>query len=132
MRECLIIEDDLDDQEIFLMCLEKINMDINCTAMNDGVEAVSMLVSNTEYIPDYIFIDVNMPKMNGIDCLRILKNMQRLQYSKFFMYSTTSEKNTLNESKKLGVTDFIIKPPSTTELKEKLSKIFEIVSEINK
>ncbi len=111
IRECLIIDDDQDDQEIFLMCLGQINKNINCLAMKDGVEAISMLTSNSEYIPHYIFIDVNMPKMNGIDCLRIIKNMKHLKYTKIFMYSTTSENSTLTESKKLGADDFIIKPP---------------------
>ncbi len=130
MTKCLIIDDDLDDQEIFLMCLKKVNREVSCLTMADGVEAVAALTSNEHYIPDYIFIDVNMPKMNGIECLRILKNMPRLQYSKFFMYSTTSEGSALSESKKLGADDFIVKPARTAELKEKLSTIFRLVSEI--
>ena len=130
MIKCLIIDDDLDDQEIFLMCLKKVNTDINCLTMSDGVEAVGVLMSNPGYIPDYVFIDVNMPKMNGIDCLRILKNMPQLQYTKFFMYSTTAEGSAVTESKKLGADDFIVKPARTAELKEKLTTIFKIVSEI--
>ncbi len=130
-KQCLIIDDDPDDQEIFLMCLRKISNDIQCLTLNDGVEAVSMIKTNTEYVPDYVFIDVNMPKMNGIACLSILKNIERLKYSKFFMYSTTSEGSAFEESKKLGALEFIIKPTKTADLKEKLTKIFEIVSEIN-
>ncbi len=130
MIKCLIIDDDLDDQEIFLMCLKKVNTDINCLTMSNGVEAVALLMSNTDYIPDYVFIDVNMPKMNGIDCLKILKNMARLKYAKFFMYSTTAEGAAVTESKKLGADDFIVKPARTAELKEKLTTIFKIVSEI--
>ncbi|GAC1311728.1 MAG: hypothetical protein NVSMB24_31860 [Mucilaginibacter sp.] len=130
-RECLIIDDDQDDQEIFLMCVRKISRNINCMTMDDGIEALSMLTSKPQYIPDYIFVDVNMPKMNGIDCLRALKGIDRLKDTKIFMYSTTSETSTLNESKRLGANDFIVKPPKTEELKEKLSTIFEIVSKMN-
>jgi len=124
MKECLIIDDDQDDQEIFMMCLNKLNPDINCTTMNDGVEAISMLASNTTYTPAYIFVDVNMPKMNGIECLKILKDMGRLRNTRIFMYSTTSEKTAVAESKKLGADDFIVKPSNVTELREKLSGIF--------
>lgn len=131
VKECLIIDDDEDDQEIFLMCLKKINPDINCRTMNNGVDAIAMLMSSYDYIPDYIFVDVNMPKMNGIDCLKILKNAERLKYSRIFMYSTTSEGSVLAQSKLLGAEEFIVKPSSATELREKLSKIFEIVSEID-
>lgn len=130
-KECLIIDDDVDDQEIFLMCMKKVNKNIHCSTANDGVEAVAMLLSNNDYKPDYIFIDVNMPKMNGIDCLRMIKNIRRLKYSKIFMYSTTSDRGTLVQSKQLGADDFIIKPSSTVELKDKLSKVLHIVSGIN-
>ena len=128
---CLIIDDDPDDQEIFEMCVKKINTDIKCLSCSSGVDAVAMLKSNTAFIPDYVFIDVNMPKMNGIACLQVLKTMQQLKYSKIFMYSTTSEVSILEESKKLGANDFIVKPSRVSDLKQKLSAIFQIASEIN-
>jgi CheY-like chemotaxis protein len=131
IQDCLIIDDDKDDQEIFVMCANKVSPDIRCSTADDGVEAVALLQSNKNYIPRYIFIDVNMPKMNGIECLSILKNMERLKYSKIFMYSTTSESGTLESSRLLGADEFIIKPSKSAELKEKLSKIFGIVSRIN-
>lgn len=130
-KRCLIIDDDPDDQEIFQICLRKVDSNITCVALNDGVEAVAMLKTNTDFTPDYIFIDVNMPKMNGVVCLELLKNISRLQYSKFFMYSTTSENETVAESKRIGADEFIVKPTKVAELKEKLSRILEIVSEIN-
>ena len=130
-KQCLIIDDDQDDQEIFLMCLNKVDNNISCLTSNNGVDAIALLQSNPDYIPDYIFIDVNMPKMNGITCLGILKHIERLKYSKFYMYSTTSDASSVDDSNKLGVNEFIVKPTKTTELKEKLSKIFEIVSDIN-
>jgi len=116
MRKCLIIDDDQDDQEIFVMCVAKIDKNIECTTMNNGVEAIAMLKSNGDYIPDYIFIDVNMPKMNGIDCLRLLKNMECLKYTKIYMYSTTSENSILADSRQIAADDFIIKPAKTAEL----------------
>jgi CheY-like chemotaxis protein len=131
LKQCLIIDDDPDDQEIFLMCLRKVSTNIDCLTANNGVEALSILKSNESYIPDYIFLDVNMPKMNGIECLKNIKTIGRLKNTKIFMYSTTSESNVVKESKELGVEDFIVKPSSTTDLKEKLSKIFNIVSKID-
>ena len=130
IRECLIIDDDQDDQEIFVMCVANVSDCINCTTANNGVNAIAMLNSHTDYTPDYIFVDVNMPKMNGIDCLRNLKKIARLQGTTIFMYSTTAEGNAFAESKKLGATDFIIKPTRTGELKEKLAAIFEIPSTV--
>ncbi len=125
MRKCLLIDDDLDDQEIFLMCLEKVCEDVECLTMNDGVNAIAMLGSNTDYVPDYIFIDVNMPKMNGIECLRILKQMEKLRDARIYMYSTTSEGLALEESKKLKAHDFFIKPANILALEEQLSMVFK-------
>jgi len=121
--QCLLVDDDPDDQEVFLMTLEKINKNIECLTANNGVEALSLLTSQETFIPDYIFLDVNMPKMNGIECLKNIKGLAHLNHCKIFMYSTTSEASVLEKSKKLGATDFIVKPASTDVLKETLSAI---------
>jgi len=131
-RKCLIIDDDEDDQEIFMMCLGTVNKNIGCVSAFNGQEAIDMLMSDAGFVPDYIFLDVNMPKMNGIECLRILRHIPNLGNTKIFMYSTTSEKSVLEESIKLGADDYIVKPSKTAELKERLGSIFKIVSGINK
>ncbi|MBV9962729.1 MAG: response regulator [Parafilimonas sp.] len=120
--QCLLVDDDLDDQEVFLMTLEKINKDIKCLTANNGVEALSLL-SHNSFVPDYIFLDVNMPKMNGIECLKNIKDLSHLNDCKIFMYSTTSETSVLEKSKSLGATDFIVKPASPATLKATLSVI---------
>jgi CheY-like chemotaxis protein len=129
---CLIIDDDPDDQEIFEMCVRKVSKNVDFRALDNGVDAVVMLRSDDKYVPDYIFLDVNMPKMNGIDCLRELKQIKRLEHTKIFIYSTTSDHKVVDDSKQLGADDFIVKPSSTVELKEKLYRIFNIVSGIGK
>jgi CheY-like chemotaxis protein len=121
--QCLLVDDDPDDQEVFLMTLEKINKNIKCLTANNGVEALSLLQSQHSFVPDYIFLDVNMPKMNGIECLKNIKDLAYLNNCKIFMYSTTSETSVLEKSKKLGATDFIVKPASPAVLKETLSVI---------
>jgi PleD family two-component response regulator len=124
IKHCLIIDDDEDDQEIFMMCVGKISKNIDCMAISDCVEALSMMKTTPGYTPDYIFLDVNMPKMNGLACLKELKRIERLKNAKIMMYSTTSEKSVYEESKHLGATDFIIKPVNIAELKTRLSNIF--------
>ncbi|HEY4147901.1 MAG TPA: response regulator [Chitinophagaceae bacterium] len=121
--ECLLIDDDLDDQEVFLLSLKIVNADIRCFTANDGVEALKLLESDNSIIPKYIFIDVNMPKMGGLECLQRIKELPRLNRSKVFMYSTTSEKRVLEKSKELGADDFLVKPTSPARLREMLSAI---------
>jgi len=126
MIECLLIDDDLDDQEIFKLCVEKLSTKVNFTGITDSVEAVSSLTSNSDYTPAYIFLDMNMPKMNGMQCLASLRQIQRLNHCKIFMYSTTSEDLMVAKSKALGADNFIVKPARTMELREKLIKLLEL------
>jgi DNA-binding response OmpR family regulator len=124
-KTCLIIDDDPDDQEIFLMCVRKLDLNIDCKTSDNGVEGISMLMDNQEFIPDYIFLDVNMPKMNGIECLQEIRKIERLKNTRIFMYSTTTENKMVMKSIEYGADDFIIKPTKTAELREKLYHIFK-------
>ena len=126
VKYILLIDDDLDDQEIFIMCVKSIGGNIDCSTANNGADAIAMLESGKEYIPHYIFLDVNMPKMNGIECLKLLKQSDRLKDTKIFMYSTTSESSVVEKCKDLGADDFIIKPAKTIILKNKLIEIFNL------
>jgi CheY-like chemotaxis protein len=126
-RQCLIIDDDPDDQEIFLICLDQLNSNVHCTANSDSVDAITKLDANLAYTPDYIFVDMNMPKMNGIECLKKLRSIARLNNTQIYMYSTTADGRAVEESKLYGANDFIIKPVRTADLKEKLSAIFAVI-----
>lgn len=119
----LIIDDDPDDQEILVMCLNNIGAEIYCDFADNGAEAIAKLSSEQESIPEYIFIDVNMPKMNGIECLKSIKSMKHLDKTKIFMYSTTSEPKVVEESKRLGASEFIVKPSKIDELEAILYRI---------
>jgi response regulator of citrate/malate metabolism len=121
---CLLVDDDLDDQEIFMMTLETVDATIKCITSNNGADAIALLRNDENLIPEYIFLDVNMPKMNGIDCLKNITLLKRLKNCKIYMYSTTSENSMVEETKRLGVLDFIVKPARTSELKIILSQIF--------
>ena len=124
-KKCFLIDDDLDDQEIFMMALEDVNADVNCVTANNGVEALKKLTSDLSFIPDYIFIDINMPKMNGIECLSEIKKLSHLSGVPIMMFSTSSDPDIISESKKLGALDFLIKPPGLKPLVQTLAKIFE-------
>ena len=124
MIVCLLIDDDQDDQEIFSMALEDINSSIQCIMVSSGIAALEKLNAKKPLIPDYIFIDVNMPKMNGIECLREIQKLEHLKDAEVFMYSTSSDERMIEKSKALGAKDFIVKPPGLALLTEKLLQVF--------
>jgi CheY-like chemotaxis protein len=122
-KECLLIDDDPDDQEIFRMALREVDKSINCVLANDGIDALTILKPPT-FTPDFIFIDINMPRMNGIQCLTEIKKLDHLKGARIIMYSTTAQPKVVELSKELGASDFLVKPVSLDLLTEQLSTIF--------
>ena len=120
---CMLIDDDIDDKEIFEIALSDLNHDIDFKYATGGVEALEMFSRDTNLIPDYIFLDLNMPRMNGSQCLTEIKNIERLKNVPVIMYSTSSNPKFIEESKMLGAFDYVIKPPSISDLSKLLSKI---------
>ncbi len=118
-----LIDDDIDDQEIFRMAIQRVHPSITCTCVNNAVDALHQL-RETAILPNCIFLDINMPRMNGIACLKALKQITRLDDVPVYMYSTAADPRILNESRELGATDFIIKPTGLPELVKILSQLF--------
>ncbi len=122
--ECFLIDDDPDDQEIFAMALEKVNPEIKVVFAKDGIDALVQL-NDPLFTPRLIFIDINMPRMNGIHCLTELKKIDRLRNVPTFVYSTFNNPQMISETLRLHATDYIIKPPSISLLYDILKKIIK-------
>jgi CheY-like chemotaxis protein len=121
---CFLIDDDADDQEIFSLALNQINDEFECQVASNGLEGLQQL-RKSKTLPDYIFLDLNMPKMNGKECLKEIKKNDRLKAVPVIIYSTSSSTMDMADTKALGATAFITKPFSLTELTETLSSFFE-------
>jgi len=118
-----LIEDDFDDQEIFSIALEKADQSAKCVFANDGIQALEKINKDATLTPDFIFIDINMPRMNGQQCLSEIKKIERLKNVPVFMFSTAADPEGIEDNKNLGAADFIVKPSSIKELTEILSGI---------
>lgn len=125
MQTCLLVDDDDDDQEIFNLALEDANPTMNCITAKDGIEALSILKANS-FTPDYIFLDLNMPLMDGKECLREIRKMQHLNHVPVIIFSTSSAQRDMMETKQLGATSFITKPPLISLLATKLNEVFQM------
>ena len=124
IKDCLLIDDDQDDQEIFLMALQKVDAQIKCSLANDGVEGLTVL-SDHFYTPAYIFLDINMPKMNGMECLERIRVMDHLRGSRVVMYSTSMDAAIIKQCRELGADDFLPKPPGLAPLVASLTNILK-------
>jgi len=120
---CFLIDNDEEDQEIFSMALKDAYPAIHCIFANDGPDALQKLTAHTSFIPSLIFIDMNMPFMDGMQCLQEIKKLQHLKSVPVYMYSTSGDSAVVNSVKKAGALGFIVKPPSIKKLTETLSEI---------
>lgn len=124
-----LVDDDLDDKELFADALSGIDENIRLDTALNGVDALEKLTNKSWLKPDYIFMDMNMPLMNGIECLKALKKTPFLADIKVIMYSTSSYFKDIEEAKNEGAFDYLVKPFSFPELCEKIRQV--ILSDIN-
>ena len=127
MKQCFLIDDDLDDQEIFALALGQLSNPIDCQVADNAIDALERFRSDISFVPDHIFIDVNMPRMNGIDCLKEIKKLDHLNDAEIFIYSTTSDPRIMDVAKDLGA-GFIVKPASVDTLVKILAKSLNLKS----
>lgn len=105
-----VVDDDIDDQDIFSLAISRTKKPANCIFAKDGVHAIEKLTGDKDFIPDFIFIDMNMPRMNGQETLLEIKKIDRLKHIPIYMYSTSADLNMVKENVSLGAEDFIVKP----------------------
>jgi CheY-like chemotaxis protein len=123
---CFLVDDDLDDLEIFALAVEDLNGSIRCVTALDGVEAIEKLRSDESFVPDFIFLDLNMPRMNGKQCLLEIKKIARLLGTPVIIYSTSSNRRDIDETMQLGAAHFLTKPSSISILTKELSSLMNV------
>ena len=118
----LLVDDDSDDTDIFIEALNSLNKDIRCVAENNPIKALENLKSS-EKLPDLIFLDYNMPIINGCEFLQKMRKVEQLRQIPVILYSTYSEA----AAEQLCITQdtekYITKPNTFVELKEVLKDI---------
>ena len=119
----LLIDDDDDDQFIFLKAFKDLAPDSRCHISNNALEAFRHLHARTE-VPDMLFLDLNMPLMNGFEFLVILKSEPRFSRIPVIIFSTSDNPEDLDRAKALGAVQFITKTADIQLLKKDLSGIF--------
>ena len=118
-----IADDDIDDQEIFIEALNEIDKSIQCYTALNGEDAVYKLKKELKSVPDYIFLDLNMPRLNGKECLVEIKKVDELRHVPVFLYSTSAERRDIEEATRLGAAGFFKKPHKFSELCDVLSNV---------
>jgi CheY-like chemotaxis protein len=123
IRNLMVIDDDEDDREIVSSILTEAYPAISLTAATNGQEALQQL-RKSALLPDIIFLDVNMPVMNGRQFMQVVKTDEKLQAIPIIVLSTSSDTKTISDLKELGVSRFITKPDKYTGWEKLLQNFF--------
>jgi len=117
--QLLIIDDDEEDRELFRDAVESLDSSINCIQAIDGRDALTQL-GNASTLPDFIFVDLNMPGVNGIQFLTEIKKCKRFCEIPVIIYTTSKLKRDKDETRRLGAVHFITKPYKLCDLHKEI------------
>lgn len=120
-----LADDDGDDREFFESVCSEVHNDLLCKTFTDGTFLLEYLKVPENELPDIVFLDINMPKKDGLECLEEIRKMERLEKLCVIMYSTSSSLGDIKKSYELGANGFVQKPHSYGGLREILKNIFD-------
>lgn len=121
-----LIDDDVDDQEIFSITVGKISPHIRCEFADDGVHGLERL-RGERLLPDLILIDLNMPRMDGLECLDGIRKTTHVKNTPAYIYSTSADRITIEKSMNMGANGFLKKEADPQDLQKKLTNILSTI-----
>jgi len=122
----LLADDDEDDRLFFTDAFSELKISTKVSTFNDGVELMNYLNDPESVLPNILFLDLNMPKKNGIECLHEIKSNSRFDDIAIAIYSTSSSEEDIEETFVLGANIYIKKPSDFASLKKILSDVVSI------
>lgn len=121
-RHILLAEDDDDDSMLFQEALGELQINTNLKRVKDGEELMQSLHNPNNILPDILFLDINMPRKNGFECLVEIKKNDRLKKLPVIIFSTSSGKDLVNKMYNAGASQYICKPNEFVQLKKIILK----------
>ncbi len=122
-QSIVLIDDDIDDQEIFIDALRTIAPSIQCYCDMEGETVLKKLSTNELPVPDLFFVDLNMPRVNGKEILKQLKSLDLVKSVPVIMYSTFFGDRDIKEFKDFGAQHYLIKSTSFDALCDELRSV---------
>ncbi|WP_289662187.1 response regulator [Flavobacterium panacagri] len=128
----LLADDDDDDCLFFKEALDETSINAALTIVHDGVQLMDYLKTNTSNnFPDVLFLDLNMPRKNGLECLAEIKTDEKLKELPVIIFSTSLDSEIVNNLYKNGASYYIRKPGDFSKLKKVIEIALTTASENN-
>ena len=127
----LLADDDEDDCLFFKEALDEITVGTTLSTVHDGVQLMDYLKTNISNLPDVIFLDLNMPRKNGLECLAEIKDNENLKNLPIIIFSTSLDGEIVDKLYQKGASFYIRKPGDFSKLKSVIEKALTIAPENN-
>ena len=122
----LLADDDDDDRLFFKDAIEEVKVKTVVTTVNDGVELMGYLDRPDIPLPNLVFLDLNMPRKSGMQCLKEIRSNPKLKDLSIAIYSTSAQEKDIEETFVKGANIYIKKPNDFEILKNILAKVITI------
>ncbi|MFD1062010.1 response regulator [Winogradskyella litorisediminis] len=118
-----LADDDSDDRFLFEEAFDELKMDINVSTFNDGQYLMDYLLKDDAKLPHILFLDLNMPRKGGMECLKEIKQNPKFSDMVIAIYSTSASEEHIEDAFVIGANIYIKKPDSFNKLKKTLSTV---------
>ena len=125
----LLADDDVDDCSFFEDALEDLPISATLTIVNDGVELMNFLSTKSGSLPGALFLDLNMPRKSGFECLSEIKSIELLKDLPVIIFSTSLNIEVVDLLYQKGAQDYIRKPGEYNKLKQVILDAVNLTSE---
>jgi CheY-like chemotaxis protein len=122
----LLADDDEDDRLFFKDAFKAVKVKTAVSMVNDGIELMDYLLQEVEDLPHLLFLDLNMPRKSGMECLDEIRRDERLKDIAVAIYSTSASEKDIEETFVRGANVYIKKPNDFSKLKKILSEVITI------
>jgi DNA-binding response OmpR family regulator len=124
--QIFLADDDEDDRIFFSEAIEDIKMKNKLKLFNDGKDLMDYLSEPDSILPNILFLDLNMPYKNGLDCLKEIRANDRFKDVSIAIYSTSSSDEDIENTFIEGANIYIKKPNDFSELKKVIKGVFQM------
>lgn len=121
-----LADDDEDDRQFFQDAIEDISIKTKLSLLNDGQELMDYLNLPNVVLPNLVFLDLNMPIKNGMQCLKEIRSNANLDKVCIAIYSTSCSEKDIEDTFVNGANIYLNKPNNFDKLRDSIEKVLQI------
>lgn len=125
-RYILLVDDDPDEHVLFEDALRELPQSPKLQYARDGQHLIQWLTDDQSVLPAIIFLDLNMPRINGYECLKMIRTSARFTHVPVVIFSTSSQTQAIDTVYEQGANYYVRKPNTFALLKEAIARVLEI------